>query len=109
MDDRTRVILMLDAYGSLLPETQREAVRMAYEEDLSLAEIAAQSDVSRQAAHWAVRRGVEQLKRYEDAVGCIRREKAWREGIGRTLALPEDSLKTALNALLENMEDDHGV
>ena len=49
--------LLLDVYGCLLTERQREALSLTYEEDCSLAEIAALHGSSRQAVHDLIERG----------------------------------------------------
>lgn len=65
--------LLLDAYGVLLTERQREMLRMRYEEDLSLSEIAALTGVTRQAAQDSIARGVRQLMETEEALGFVRK------------------------------------
>ena len=43
-----RISFLLDFYGEMLTETQREVVDAYYNEDLSLAEIAQDRDITRQ-------------------------------------------------------------
>jgi len=57
--------LLLDVYGCLLTDKQKEAVSLYYEEDCSLAEIADLHGSSRQAAHNLIERGEMQLQEYE--------------------------------------------
>lgn len=59
------VIPLLDAYGKLLTAKQRQALCLLYEEDFSLAEIAAAMNSSRQAAHDLIRRGEALLDDFE--------------------------------------------
>ncbi|MCL2812878.1 MAG: hypothetical protein FWD25_13450 [Clostridia bacterium] len=73
MEKRIETGWLLDFYGPLLTGRQREMLRLYCEEDLSLAEIAGQEGVSRQAVHDAVRRGDAQLRAYEDQLGLLRR------------------------------------
>ena len=63
--------LLLDAYGSLLAERQRECLSLFYEEDLSLAEIGQMFAISRQAVHDAIRHGETQLQFYEDSLHLV--------------------------------------
>ena len=44
-----RISFLLDFYGDMLTDTQREVVDAYYNEDLSLAEIAQDRDITRQA------------------------------------------------------------
>ena len=63
--------LLLDTYGCLLTERQREALSLTYEEDCSLAEIAALYGSSRQAVHSLVERGEAQLRQYESSLHLL--------------------------------------
>ena len=60
---------LLDVYGPLLTEHQREACRLRLEEDWSYAELAEAFGCSRSAAHDLVRRAVAQLEHYEARLG----------------------------------------
>ncbi|MDR1570094.1 MAG: DNA-binding protein [Oscillospiraceae bacterium] len=63
--------LLLDTYAPLLTERQRALLRLHFEEDLSLAEIARQTGTTRQAAHDAIARGERQLAELETALGFV--------------------------------------
>jgi len=56
---------LLDVYGPLLTEHQREACRLHLDEDWSFAEIAERFGCTRSGAHDLVRRAVAQLDHYE--------------------------------------------
>lgn len=77
---RDRANRLFDAYGSLLTAQQRQLLRRYYQDDLSLGEIAAQMQVSRQAVHDGLRRALTALERYEAALGLAaaggRRDRA---------------------------------
>ncbi|HZS13076.1 MAG TPA: sigma factor-like helix-turn-helix DNA-binding protein [Candidatus Dormibacteraeota bacterium] len=60
---------LLDVYGALLTEHQREACRLHLDEDWSFAELAQELGVSRSAAHDLVRRALVQLEHYEARLG----------------------------------------
>ena len=60
---------LLDVYGALLTEHQREACRLHLDEDWSFAELAEHWAVSRSAAHDLVRRALGQLDHYESCLG----------------------------------------
>ena len=68
MEKLQELPLLLDAYGALLTEKQRQALSLCYEEDCSLSEIAALHASSRQAAHNLIERGEAQLHEYEAAL-----------------------------------------
>ena len=60
-------------YGGLLTDRQLDALRLHYEEDLSLGEIAEELGVSRQNVHELITRSVQKLRRYEEALGAAAR------------------------------------
>lgn len=60
-------------YGGLLTQRQQDALRLHYEEDLSLGEIAEELGVSRQNVHELITRSAQKLRRYEDALGGMKR------------------------------------
>jgi len=63
--------LLSDFYGPLLTEKQRQALRLFYEEDLSLGEIAADCACSRQAAHDLIKRSEALLADYAQKLGLL--------------------------------------
>lgn len=56
-------------YGGLLTQKQQDALRLYYEEDLSLGEIAEELNVSRQNVHELITRSVQKLRHYEATLG----------------------------------------
>lgn len=68
-----RVSFLLDFYGDMLTDTQREVVDAYYNEDLSLAEIAQDRDITRQGVRDAIKRAEQQLLEMEDCLGLARR------------------------------------
>ncbi len=71
MDKRVDASLLLSFYGPVLTEKQREMLRLHYEDDLSLSEIATLYSVTRQGAHDAIRRGEQQLLALEAKLGLM--------------------------------------
>lgn len=69
--DRDRANRLVDAYGALLTERQRQLLRRYFEDDLSLGEIATQVRVSRQAVHDGLQRALGALERYDTALGLV--------------------------------------
>ena len=75
MERRVAAAWLLDLYGPLLTQRQQTLLRLHYEEDLSLAEIAQQEGISRQGAHDAIRRGDQQLLALEARLGLLARTR----------------------------------
>ena len=87
--------LLLDFYGELLTDKQRECCELHFNEDLSLAEIAEQVGVSRQGVWDNIRRAETALEEIERKTGLIRRFSETQKGldtldetVGALLALP---------------------
>jgi predicted DNA-binding protein YlxM (UPF0122 family) len=60
---------LLDVYGALLTDHQREACRLHLHEDWSFTELAEHLHCTRSGAHDLVRRALAQLEHYEDRLG----------------------------------------
>ena len=56
---------LYDLYGSLLTKKQQEIIELYYCDDLSLSEISEQLEVSRNAIHDCLKKGIKQLENYE--------------------------------------------
>ncbi len=67
------VVTLLDTYGAMLTDRQRDFVGYYYCEDLSLAEIAENEGVTRQAVRDTIKRSVEQLTEMEQKLGFVKR------------------------------------
>ncbi|MBQ9720137.1 MAG: YlxM family DNA-binding protein [Oscillospiraceae bacterium] len=72
-DSRAMQAMLLDFYGELLTEKQRECFDLHYNEDLSLAEIAEQCGISRQGVWDNIRRAEAALREIEEKTGLVRR------------------------------------
>ena len=79
MESRFELIWLLDFYGPLLTEHRRELMRLYCEEDLSLAEIAEQMQITRQGVNDAVQKARRQLLDYENKLGLAARYRAMSE------------------------------
>ncbi len=70
----TDLCLWLDYYGDLLSERQRQVMTLFYADDLSLAEIADLTGLTRQGVHEQVRRGASRLEEFERKLRQAERE-----------------------------------
>ena len=70
--------MLFDFYGDLLTDKQREYYDLHYNQDLSLAEIAASSGISRQGVWDNIRRADAALRDTEARLGLVRRFAAQR-------------------------------
>ncbi len=79
--DALEMALLLDYYGGMLTEKQRECFDMRYNQDLSLSEIGEAQGVSRQAVFDNLTRTESLLHRMEENIGCVKRDTAIRKAL----------------------------
>ena len=72
-DNRLKHSMLLDFYGELLTEKQRECYDLHYNDDYSLAEIAEQCGISRQGVWDNIRRAEAFMTDVEEKTGLIAR------------------------------------
>lgn len=72
------ITMLVDIYGAMLTEKQRDFLSLYYDEDLSLAEIAANEGITRQGVRDAIKRAEAQLLEMESKLGF---EKRMRENL----------------------------
>ena len=77
--DAFEMTLLLDYYGGMLTEKQRECFDMRYNQDLSLGEIGELQGVSRQAVCDNLARTEALLRRMEENIGCVKRDMQIRK------------------------------
>ena len=68
-----KMCVLLDIYGELLTEKQYEIMDFYYNQDLSLAEIASEMEVSRQGARNFIIKGEEHLWEFEEKLHLVER------------------------------------
>lgn len=103
-------------YGGLLTRRQLEALRLHYEEDYTLGEIAEQLGVTRQNVHELITRSVQKLHRYEDALGLAARAEDTARALRKAQALLAQGSLNEANRILETIirqqegeENEHGI
>ena len=72
-DKDLRISVLLDHYGAMLTDKQREVIDLYYNDDLSLAEIAEQEGITRQGVRDNIKRGEAQLLEMEQKLHAARR------------------------------------
>lgn len=88
-----KISLLLDFYGGILTEKQLDALELYYNEDLSLAEIAQHTKITRQGVRDAIKRGETILLEMEEKLGFYAKYHN-----------VEDNADTVIN-LTENIKD----
>ena len=89
--DALQMTLLFDYYGELLTERQRMCFDLRHNQDLSLAEIAEELNVSRQGVHDNLSRAEALLMNMEEKTGCLRRDLQCRKA-AREIILAAEKL-----------------
>ena len=89
-------VMLLDCYGDLLTDHQRNVMELYYCEDLSLAEIGNPMGITRQAVLSLIKRTEGILLNYEEKLGFARRLGRMRDCFGNITALAENIEDSAL-------------
>ena len=84
------ISLLLDFYGEILTQKQREVVEFYYNEDLSLAEIAEHCGITRQGVRDSIKRAEAQLLDCEDKLGLMKRFYRIQEGLNEIISHATD-------------------
>ena len=86
MAKNLEISLLLDFYGEMLTEKQRDVVELYYNEDLSLAEIAAHSQITRQGVRDSIKRAEGVLLDLEARLGLAKRFRKIQDGLDRIIS-----------------------
>lgn len=87
--DALQMTLLFDYYGELLTERQRMCFDLRHNQDLSLAEIAQEMNVSRQGVHDNLSRAEALLINMEAKTGCVNRDLQCRKTAKAIIAAAE--------------------
>ncbi len=100
-------VYLLDFYGGILNERQREVMTLYYDDDLSLAEIAEITGISRQGAHDLIKRGEAKLIEADNALGLVARFEGIKETVYQLEELIDKSgceNKEEISSLIERLK-----
>lgn len=104
------VTILLDVYGQLLTEKQRNAIDMYYNEDLSLSEIAENMGITRQGVHKCIRTAEEYLTQLEETLGFAEKYRKICDICEKLTALTDDNVsgaaeKEKMKTLIEDIKN----
>lgn len=74
MDKRVQLSMMLDLYGELLTDKQKDIMDLYFNDDLSLAEISEINSTSRQATYDIINRCQKLLFHYDSKLNLLEKE-----------------------------------
>ena len=81
MAKNLEISVLLDFYGEMLTEKQKEMIELYYNDDLSLAEIADNYGITRQGVRDSIKRAETQLLDMEAHLGMVRRFAEVQDGL----------------------------
>ena len=90
MAKNLQITVLLDFYGDMLTEKQRNFIGYYYNDDLSLSEIAVNEGITRQGVRDAIKRAESQLFEMESRLELARRFDEMRDGLNEIIALAND-------------------
>lgn len=113
MERRVEISILLDCYGELLTDKQKNIMNLYYNDDLSLGEIAEINNTSRQAIHDLTKRCTNLLEEYESKLHLMEKtltiEYSKKEIINKLKdfqkALPEDDMRQKLEYIIKEIVD----
>ena len=81
MAKNLEISALLDYYGMLLTDKQRETVEYYYDDDLSLGEIAENTGISRQGVRDSIKRSETILLEAEEKLGLIKKSEMLKNSL----------------------------
>lgn len=106
MENNVKISILLEIYGKLLTEKQRELLENYYNNDLSLSEIAENENITRQAVRDNLKKGENKLFEYEEKLGIMRKTKEQEEQIAKVLSeITKIESKMTDSQIAEVLED----
>lgn len=90
MSKNLQITLLLDFYGDMLTDKQRDVIELYYDEDLSLAEIAETAGITRQGVRDSIKRGEQILLDMESKLGLLDKFAKCGEAMDQIQALAKE-------------------
>lgn len=97
MAKNLEIAYLLDFYGDMLTEKQRNAIDLYYNDDLSLAEIAQAADISRQGVRDNIKRAEQILTELEEKLGLAKRFSDMKQGFAEIIRAADSIEKISEN------------
>ena len=106
-----RLSLLLDFYGDILSQRRRELITLYYDEDLSLAEIAENTGISRQGVRDSIKKSEQELLHLEETLALASRFETLQTQINEicqdlyALAKEHVKLQDSLTGIAQRLEN----
>lgn len=109
LENSIEISILLEIYGKLLTQKQYDLLNDYYNNDLSLAEIAENENITRQAVRDNLKKGERKLFNFEEKLGIMKKNKMQEEQIAIILSeinnLTENSTDNEIANVLEDVKN----
>ena len=85
MEEKVKISILNELYGSLLSEKQQAFIEDYFNNDLSLSEIAENNNITRQAVRDIIKKGENKLLEYEKKLGFMNKQAVQEKRIEKVL------------------------
>lgn len=99
LESKKFIFLLIDCYGGLLTKNQQETLFSYFDYDVSLSEIATDSNISKQAVKDTIDKSLKKLRNYESELHLAEFKSKLNE-LGRE-SLSDERFRTKITELLE--------
>ena len=108
MEEKVKISMLCQFYGKLLTQKQCEFINDYYNNDLSLSEIAENSNITRQAVRDIIKKGEKKLFEYEEKLLFMKKTINQEQKIQRVLwnltKIQKDSSDKQISSILEEIK-----
>lgn len=98
-----QISALFDLYGPALSERQRDVLQLYYNDDLSLAEIAEDTGITRQGVRDAIKKAEKELADLEERLGFLKKTERLRGKAEELVAVIEGMGDTGLVSLVRGL------
>lgn len=102
---KTDYCLLIDYYGDLLNEYQKEALRMYYDCDMSYAEIAESYGISRQGARDVIARASDKISEWENKLHFVKRIGEYEKELDALIESTDGDMKEKIVVLKKKLRE----
>ena len=102
MEEKVKISILLELYGDLLTDKQKEFMNYYYNDDLSLSEIAENNDITRQAVRTILLKSKRKLEEYEEKLNFMQKEINIKEEIEK---IEKTKLNENQNIIIKNIKN----
>ena len=110
MEKNVEISMLCSFYGKLLTKKQREFIEDYYNNDLSLAEIAENNNITRQAVRDNIKKGEKKLFEYEEKLMFMKKtlnqEKKIEKALAELAKIQENYSDEQIASVLENVKEE---